>query len=100
MQNILKSNFSKIQQIMQAHGVVSAFAFGSVLSDKMRPDSDIDFVITFNTDMDYEEYGNNYFKLMYALQDLFKRDVDLIAEETLTNPYLLQSINRNKLQVL
>jgi predicted nucleotidyltransferase len=85
---------------MQSHGVVSAFAFGSVLGDKMRDDSDIDFLIKFNPSMDYEEYGNNYFKLMYSLQDLFNREVDLVAEETITNPYLLQSINSNKLQVL
>ena len=100
MQNIITSNIAQIRQIMQAHGVVSAFAFGSVLGDKMRDDSDIDFVIKFNSAMGYEEYGNSYFKLMYELQDLFKREVDLVAEETLTNPYLLQSINRNKLQVL
>jgi predicted nucleotidyltransferase len=37
---------------------------------------------------------------MYSLQDLFNREVDLVAEETITNPYLLQSINSNKLQVL
>jgi len=85
---------------MRAHGVVSAFVFGSALSDKMRPDSDIDFMVTFNKDMDYEAYGNSYFKLLYALQDLLKKDVDLVATETITNPYLLQSINMNKRQVL
>ena len=100
MQHILKTNLSQIQQIMQAHGVVAAFAFGSVLNDNMRADSDIDFVVKFNAKMGYQEYGNNYFQLMYALQDLLKRDVDLVAEETITNPYLLQSINNNKLQVL
>ena len=100
MHNLIKNNLAQIKQIMKAHGVVSAFAFGSVLSDSMRPDSDIDFVIKFDEGMGYEDYGNNYFKLMYALQDLFKREVDLVAEETLKNPYLIQSINNNKLRVL
>ncbi|MDB5158198.1 MAG: putative nucleotidyltransferase [Mucilaginibacter sp.] len=100
MQNIIKADISTIQQIMREHSVVSAFAFGSVLSDKMHPESDIDFLITFKQGMDYQEYGNNYFKLMYALQDFFKRDVDLVAAETVTNPYLLQSIDNNKFQVL
>jgi predicted nucleotidyltransferase len=100
MQNIIKANLSQIQQIMQEHGVVSAFAFGSAVLDKMRPDSDVDFVIAFNENMDIETYGNNYFKLMYALQDLFKREVDLVAEETLTNPYLIENINNHKLQLL
>jgi predicted nucleotidyltransferase len=100
VQDIIKSNIAQIQKIMKEHSVVSAFAFGSVLTGNMRPESDIDFVVAFDSEMGYEEYGNNYFKLMYALQDLFKREVDLVAEETLTNPYLLQSINNNKLQVL
>ncbi len=98
--HLIKNNLPQIRQIMKAHGVVSAFAFGSVLSDSMRPDSDIDFVIKFDEGMGYEEYGRNYFKLMYALHDLFKRDVDLVAEETLKNPYLIQSINNNKFQLL
>jgi hypothetical protein len=45
-------------------------------------------------------YGDNYFNLLYALQNLPQCEVDLVAEETLTNPYLLQSINNQKLQVL
>jgi predicted nucleotidyltransferase len=29
-----------------------------------------------------------------------KRDVDLVTEKTLKNPYLLQSINQHKVQIL
>jgi predicted nucleotidyltransferase len=38
--------------------------------------------------------------LMYALQDLLNKNVDLVAEETITNPYLLQSINKDKISIL
>ena len=82
------------------YGVQSAYAFGSAATGKMHADSDVDFVISFPTDMDYTTYGNNYFDLLYALQDLLKTDVDLLAEETITNPYLLQSINSTKFRVL
>lgn len=90
----------QIQQLMRAHGVARAYAFGSAATDTMHPESDVDFVISFNEGLDYKTYGNNYFNLLYALQNLLNREVDLVAEETLTNPYLLQSINNQKLQVL
>ena len=85
---------------MRLHGVQSAYAFGSAVTNTMKPDSDVDFVIRFPSEMDYTTYGNNYFDLLYALQDLLNTDVDLLAEETITNPYLIQSINKNKLQLL
>ena len=42
------------------------------------------------------EYGDNYFKILYALQKLLQRDVDLVAEETLTNPYFIKVMNKTK----
>lgn len=100
MDGLLKSNLSKIRQLMKMHGVVRAFAFGSAATDKMHDDSDVDFIVNFSTDLDYQTYGNNYFKLLYALQTLLNKEVDLVAEETITNPYLLQNINSQKIAVL
>jgi len=57
-------------------------------------------MVSFNPDLSYTDYGNNYFQLIYALQNLLKKDVDLVAEETITNPYLLNSINKQKIAVL
>ena len=41
-----------------------------------------------------------YIALMHALENLLKRNIDLVAEETLQNPYFIESINRHKLPVL
>jgi predicted nucleotidyltransferase len=100
MENIIQDNLPQIQQLMREHHVAHAYAFGSVTTRVMREDSDVDFVITFTEGLDYKTYGDNYFNLLYALQNLLQCEVDLVAEETLTNPYLLQSINSQKLQVL
>ncbi|WP_448700783.1 nucleotidyltransferase family protein [Mucilaginibacter sp. AW1-3] len=100
MSNIIQNNLAQIKQLMLSYGVQSAYAFGSAVKNTMHPDSDIDFVISFPNDMDYSTYGDNYFELLYALQDLLKTDVDLVAEETITNPYLRQSIDNNRIQVL
>ena len=42
------------------------------------------------------EYGDNYFSLVTALEQLFHRHVDLITEITLRNPYFIQSVNKTK----
>lgn len=100
MINIIQDNLKEIQHLMKSYGIERAYAFGSVVRGNMKEDSDIDFLIRFRTDIDIETYGNNYFELLYALQQLLKKDVDLVAEETITNPYLLQSINNDKFRVL
>lgn len=100
MTNIIEQYLPEIQQLMRKYGVQRAYAFGSVLKNNMNADSDIDFIISLPDNMDYETYANNYFNLATALEILLKKRVDLVAEETLSNPYLLESINRNKMQVL
>jgi len=100
MQPLIKNNLSQIQELMRLYGVEKAFLFGSAASGKMNADSDVDFLISFSSNMDFETYGNNYFKLLYALQDLLQVEVELVAEETLNNPYLIKSIDSNKLLVL
>lgn len=100
MNSVIKSNLPEIKDLMQKYGVIKAYLFGSAAIGDMREDSDVDFIVTFNPDLNYTDYGNNYFQLVYALQKLLKKDVDIVAEETITNPYLLQSINSKKIAVL
>jgi predicted nucleotidyltransferase len=55
---------------MRNNGVIKAYLFGSAAIGDMRDDSDVDFVVKFNPDLSYTDYGNNYFQLIYALQKL------------------------------
>ena len=100
MNSIVESNLSEIKNVMRTYGVIRAYLFGSAAIGNMTDDSDVDFIVSFNPGLSYTEYGNNYFQLIYALQKLLKKDVDIVAEETITNPYLLQSINSQKIVVL
>jgi predicted nucleotidyltransferase len=80
--------------------VEAAYAFGSAVKGTRRADSDIDLIIRFPKDMDMVTYSDNYFSLLYALQQLLHSDVDLVTEKTLKNPYLVQSIDAHKLRLL
>ena len=47
MQKILENKKSDLKKICRSLDVKRLYAFGSVVSDKFREDSDIDFLISF-----------------------------------------------------
>ncbi len=93
--NIIESNLEKVIEICKTHFVERIFVFGSILSDKFSKKSDIDFLIKFQG-VDLLEYFDNYLDLKNKLEILFDRNIDMVEEQTLRNPYLIASINRNK----
>ena len=96
MQSILENKKNDLQSVCKALGIKKLYAFGSVVSNNFRKDSDIDFLISFSDKLSIEEYTNNYFALHYKLRELFKRDIDIVTERSLSNPYFIESINENK----
>ena len=96
MQALIESKKEAIQQICRMYGVKRLYAFGSVVSDKFRNDSDVDFLISFTDNLSIDDYTNNYFTLHYKFQELLQREIDLVTERTLSNPYFIESINASK----
>lgn len=92
---MIDSNMNKIKALCKKHKVIRLFVFGSVLTDRFNEESDIDFVVDFDRE-NVTDYFDNYFNLKYALEDLFKRKVDLLEEQTIRNPYLKKSVDQNK----
>jgi len=96
MQLILENRKEDLNRLCESFKVQRLYAFGSVVSDSFNEDSDIDFLISFADDLTIEEYTNNYFSLHYKLRELFNREIDIITERTLSNPYFIESINESK----
>ena len=70
--------------------------FGSSVSGLFNKDSDIDFLISFADGLSIKQYTENYFTLQYKLRELFDREVDIVTEKSLSNPYFIDSINKTK----
>jgi predicted nucleotidyltransferase len=100
MEAAIKDHLPEIKNLLRRYSVESAYLFGSAAKNVVHQNSDVDFLIRFRNDLDYETYSDNYFGLLYSLQALLQKNVDLIAEETLSNPYLIQSINQSKIRLL
>ena len=96
MQRILENRIEDLKEICQALRIKRLYAFGSVVTDKFTVNSDIDFLISFADALTIEEYTNNYFLLHYKLRELFNREIDIVTERTLSNPYFIESINETK----
>ncbi|MCW3789768.1 nucleotidyltransferase family protein [Plebeiibacterium sediminum] len=96
MQSILENNIDNLKAICQSLKIKRLYAFGSAVCGNFTEDSDIDFLISFVENISIEEYTNNYFELQYRLRDLLKREIDIVTERTLSNPYFIESLNESK----
>ena len=100
MDKHVASHLESVKHLLQRFGVERAYLFGSAAKGTMRHDSDVDFVISFPNNMHYTTYANNYFDLADALETLLSRKVDVLTENSIKNPYLRQSIDQHKLQLI
>jgi predicted nucleotidyltransferase len=93
--NLIEENRDKINDLCLKYKVRRMFAFGSVITDLFKTDSDIDLIVDFK-DVELYDYADNYFDLKDSLERLFHREVDLLEEKAIRNPYLRQSIDSTK----
>ncbi len=93
--NEIDKNIDIIRDLCLKHKVYRLFVFGSVLTRKFNRKSDIDLLVDFK-DVDLYEYADNYFDLKDALEKIFNRDIDLLEDKAIKNPYLRQSIDSSK----
>ena len=95
MNKLLEKNLERLKKFCHEFDVDKLHAFGSITSKNFNVESDIDLLVKFKN-IPYERYADNYFRLHELLEQLFKRKVDLVTENSLSNPYFIKSINRTK----
>ena len=91
----LESYISEIRLLCQKNRVKSLYVFGSVLTDRFTDKSDIDLIVDIDS-IDPLEYSDFYFNLKFALEELLRREIDLLESRALKNPYLIDNINQSK----
>ena len=87
---------NEIIVLCKLHRVSSIALFGSAANETMNENSDIDLLVDFSEDLEVLEYADNYFSLLEKLETLLGKRVDLVARKSLTNPVLIDEINRSK----
>ena len=80
------------RDILTRHKVKSMALFGSYARNEQREDSDVDFLVEFQ-----EDTYDNFIHLIFALEDLLKKEVIVVSEEDLSpyiRPYVLKEIEK------
>ena len=85
----------QIDALCLKHGVKVLYAFGSVLSDRFGPESDVDFLVDMGNQSEFE-YAENYFQLADELETLLQRPMDLLTVQSLRNPFFIQHVEDSK----
>jgi predicted nucleotidyltransferase len=85
----------QLQPLCEKYHVERLYAFGSVLTDRFGPDSDVDLIVAFD-DAAVEDLFDNLIGFKYSLEQLFNRPVDLLEEQPIRNPVLRRSIENTK----
>lgn len=94
----LKDHLEQIKQLCNTYHVRSLFAFGSVVSDRLKAGSDIDLIVDIDG-KDPLDYSDNYFGLKFQLENILKRPVDLLEDKALRNPFLKEQIDNTKVLI-
>jgi predicted nucleotidyltransferase len=95
---LIQNNIQAIQALCKKHHVKSLYLVGSATKENRFTDqSDVDFLYRFRKeDIREMDYADNFFDLLFELQDMLNRKVDLVSEEKMWNPYFIDSINESK----
>ena len=91
-----KAQLPSVAKLFKEHKIKSAYAFGSLLSDNFNDKSDIDLLINFEEGLDPLEQGEIWWNLHDTLRELFNREIDLLIESSLKNPYFIEEVNERK----
>jgi uncharacterized protein len=96
MHPLIEKNRQAITALCRRYGVQRLDVFGSVLRDDFDLSrSDVDFLVEF-TDHSSHGAADRYFGLLFGLQELLGRPVDLVMNTALQNPVLRRSIERSR----
>jgi uncharacterized protein len=86
--SLLEQNQGELRRL----GVSRCGLFGSFVRDDMDVSSDVDILVEFQPGM---KTFNNFMDLCFFLEDIFKREVDLVTAESLSpyiGPHILKEV--------
>lgn len=96
MHNLISSNITQLNIFFEKHQIEKAYIFGSVLTDDFNEKSDIDFLVKFNDGLKPLEKGECWWDLYDSLTDFFNREIDIVTENSLKNPYFIAELEKTK----
>jgi hypothetical protein len=95
---IEKSKIELIQELCKTNQVKTLFAFGSVTREDFNENSDVDLVVDID-EKDPFKYTDIYFNLKLKLEDILKRQIDLLEERAIKNKFFKLELDNTKVLI-
>jgi predicted nucleotidyltransferase len=96
MNELISQHQQEVDELCRRFHVKTLELFGSAAAGTFDPaHSDLDFLVDFET-REPGTFAKSYFGLLFGLQDLFQRNVDLVETPAITNPYFLKAVNHQR----
>jgi len=94
----LEKYMTEIVELCKQYKVKTLYAFGSILTRRFNKNSDVDLIVDFQN-IPVETYFDNYIDFKFSLENVFKREVDLLEEKGIRNPFFRNIIEKKKVLV-
>lgn len=89
----------KIVALCKKYKVAKLWVFGSILTDRFHDDSDVDFSVDFDSNTIKQEqldWADLFFDFLNELKTILGRDVDIVFDDCVKNPYLRKELDSTK----
>ncbi len=97
--SIVTAHQHELELLCQRFNVKKLEIFGSAVTSHFDIEkSDLDFIVAF-ADESFGTLADRYLNLAEALEQLFRRPVDLLTERSIRNPYFVQEVNNTRQKV-
>ena len=101
MVTAIEDNIDKIISLCRKMQLQSLYLFGSSIDEKKySKNSDLDFLYKFKKDengLPVSQY--DYFDLMFSLEEITGKKIDLVAEEKMKNKFFISRVNSEKIKI-
>lgn len=93
---LVQNNINAINALCRQYGVARLDVFGSAADhDTDVSVNDLDFLVTFGTTREMGP-ADQYFGLLFDLEKLLGRQVDLVCANAMQNPYFIREVDRSR----
>ena len=95
--DLIEQNRGALEELCRRYHVKRLDIFGSAVTGKFDPArSDLDFLVVFQ-ELEPGKSADAYFGLLEGLQSLFGREVDLVSDRAIRNPYFRANVESERL---
>jgi predicted nucleotidyltransferase len=88
----------EIERVCRRLPVKRLGIFGSAVGRDFSRTSDVDILVIFDSGENIDLF-DSYFSLKEQLEEIFKREVDLIVDRKFRNPVLRESIDKTRVVI-